>query len=262
MKIMTTMLLTTATFASTQMKYETCHSAKEYITTFNYLKQNKVLTLKENELKKVATKVSSGCQQSAKRFIKIFRVLTKSGLEGSNALNIAADFSQKSNEHTNTFLTIFSESFLEKYLDLNIKDAVNISKKLAYDLEGNIGKIKSDFQKTVKFCLKEDELNLTGPKCAEIATKVVESGAKYNREMAPFFIKSFKYTSSRKGPNLATFKAVNLSLELVKYGPLSLQNFKDGFEFSREKKNLDLSNIQAINFGKELAKKSLKEIKE
>jgi hypothetical protein len=261
MKLTTTLLLSTTAFASTNLKYESCHSAKEYITTFNFLKQNDILTLKEKELQKVATKVSKGCQDSAKRFIKIFSVLTKSGLEGSNALNLAAEFSLKSNTHTNTFLTIFSESFLEKYLDLNIKDAVNISKKLALDLEGNIIKIKNDFQNTVKFCLKEDELNLTGPRCADIATKVVESGAKYNTEMANTFINSFKYASSRKGPNLATFKAVNLSLDLVKHGPFSLKNFKDGFEFSREKKNLDFSNIQAINFGKELAKRSSKEIK-
>jgi len=254
-----TVLIPLSTLAATPTQYDSCHSAKEYITTFNFLKQNDVMKLREDEIVKVANKVSDGCQFAAKRFIRIFRTLTKSGLEGSNALNLASEFALKSNEHTSTFLTLFSESFLEKYLDLNIKDAVNISKKLSLELSGDIQKIKKDFQKTVKFCLDERELNLNGIKCADIASKVVESGAKYNVEMADTFLSSLKYNTSKRGPNLVTYKAVNLSLELIKEGPLSYINFKHGFEFAKSKKNLDFSNQKAISFGKNLAKKSSRE---
>lgn len=258
MKAALLLVISATTLASTPSKYDSCHSAKEYITTYNFLKENKVVSLKSGDIQKIANEVSNGCKHSAKRFIKIYSVLTRSGLEASNAIGLATQFSLKTDEHSKTFLTLFSESFLEKYLDLNIKDAVNISKKLALDLDGDITKIKNDFQKTVSFCIDDKEINLTGPKCADIATKVVTSGAKYNVELAPIFLKMFKYATSKEGTNLATYQAINLSLELIKNGPYALKNFKDGFEFAREKKNLDLTNMKAIEFGKTMALRSSK----
>jgi hypothetical protein len=256
------LLVTFPTLNLAAINFESCHSSKEYITTYNFLKHNKVLSYKPSDIRKIADEVSKGCKDSAKRFIKIYHVLTRSGLDGVNAVDLATKFANKSTLHSNTFITLFSESFLEKYLDLNIKDAVNISKKLSLDLNGDIKKIKNDFQNTVKFCLDTNQLNLNGKKCADIAAKVVESGTKYDKEMARIFLKSFKYLSSRKGTNLATYKALNLSLELIDYGPYSFRNFKDGLEFAREKKNLDMTNIKAIEFAKTMAKRSYKEILE
>ena len=93
-----------------------CSSAKEYITTYNFLKDQKHLELPESQVEKVSLEVSKGCKQAAKRFIETFQVLVKSEAGSRAAIQYAIKMSQLSNNYQEVFLNILSESAIDTYI--------------------------------------------------------------------------------------------------------------------------------------------------
>ena len=237
-------------------KIQNCHSTKEYITTFRYLEGKKIFSLKKNDIMKVADTVSKGCSGAAKRFIEITDLLVKAEVETSESIKIAMEFSAKNDQTVNTFITIFKETFLKEYLDLDVVSAISFSKKLSLEKEGDPTMIKNDFQKIVKFCLDQKNLDLSGPKCSDLASKIALSGTKFNIEMAPIFLEHFDFLTDKDGVNLSTYKALEISLKLIGGGPLSAENFKDAYKFAISKSGLDLGKEAAINYAEIMAQRS------
>ncbi len=244
---------------SNNEKIENCHSTKEYITTFRYLEDKKVFLLKKVDMMKIADVVSKGCSGAAKRFIEITDLLVKAQVETSDSIKLAMEFSAKNDQTGQAFIAIFKEAFLKEYLDLDIKSAIDFSRKLSLDKEGDPQMIKNDFQKIVKFCLAQKSLDLSGPKCSELASKVVISGTKFNTEMSPIFLDNYEYLTDTEGVNLSTYKAIEISLKLIESGPLSAENFKDAYKFAMSKSGLDLGKEAAINYAEIMAQRSILE---
>jgi len=233
-----------------------CDSSKEYITAFRYLEAQKSFALKKDDMMKIADAASKGCNGAAKRFIEINDLLVKAGLETSDALKIAIKFTDRSDQTTDTFASLFKESFLKDYLDLELKDSIDISLKLALESEGDPTMIKNDFQKIVKFCLDQKGLDLSGPKCSELASKVALSGVKFKLEMGSTFLEHFNFLTDKAGADLATYKAVEMSVKMINAGPLSVNNFKDAYKFAISKTGLDLGKKEAINYAELMAERS------
>lgn len=236
-----------------------CQSTKEYITVFRYLEAQKTFTLKKDEMMKIADVVSKGCNRAAKRFIETNDLLMKAGVETSDALKLAMKFADKSDQTTDTFATIFKETFLKEYLDLDLRTAVDFSMKLSMEADGDAELIKNDFQKIVKFCLDNKGLDLSGPKCSDLAAKVAASGTKYKLEMGPTFFEHYSFLTDKDGADLATYKALEISLKLIEAGPLSASNFKDAYKFAISKTGLGLAKGQAISYAEQMAIRSIEE---
>ena len=241
-------------------KIQNCHSTKEYVTSFRYLEDKKAFSLKKNDIMKVADGVSKGCSGAAKRFIEITDLLVKAEVETSEAIKIGMEFSAKNEQMTDTFITIFKETFLKEYLDLNIASAIDFSRKLSLEKDGNPKMIKNDFQKIVRFCLDQKSLDLSGPKCSDLASRVAVSGTKFNIEMAPIFLEHYDFLTAKEGINLSTYKALEISLKLIGGGPLSAENLKDAYKFATSKSGLDQGVEAAINYAELMALRSTLEI--
>lgn len=233
-----------------------CQSTKEYITVFRYLEAHKTFSLKKADMMKIADVASKGCNESAKRFISVNDLLLKAGLEASDALKIAMKFTNRTNQQTSSFETIFQETFLKEYLDLDIKDAVDFSLKLSTEIEGEPVMIRNDFQKIVRFCLDQKSLDLSGPKCSDLAAKVANIGAKFKTEISPTFLLNYEFLTDKSGPDLSTYKALEISLKLIEAGPLSALNFKDAYKFAISKTGLDMPKNEAISYSELMAKRS------
>jgi hypothetical protein len=256
------LVLSSSAFAkveTTKTPDQFCQSSKEYITSFRYLEAQKAFSLKKDEMMRIADATSKGCNGAAKRFIEVNDLLIKAGLETSDSLKVAMKVSNKSDLVAETFITIFKETFLKDYLDLDIKTALDFSLKLALETEGNTSMIKNDFQKIVKFCLEQKGLDLSGPKCSDLAAKVAIVGTKFNLEMASAFLNHYDFLTEKDGGDLATYKSVEMSLNLIEAGPLSVTNFKDAYKFAMSKSGLDLGKKEAINYAELMAKRSVLE---
>ena len=71
-----------------------CTSAREYVTTLEYLRAHQELGVNESQARKIADQVSRGCSGSAKRFVSVLELLIKSHIAGRNALESAVALSQ------------------------------------------------------------------------------------------------------------------------------------------------------------------------
>lgn len=269
-KIACLMILSNSVFASgdllreqekvqVQVEEKFCQSTKEYITAFRYLEAQKAFTLKKDDMMKIADVVSKGCNGAAKRFIETNDLLVKAGVKTDDALKLAMKFAEKSDQTTNTFATIFKETFLKEYLDLDLRTAIDFSMKLSLEADGDAVMIKNDFQKIVKFCLDNKGLDLSGPKCSDLAAKVAASGSKYKLEMSPTFFEHYSFLTDKDGADLATYKALEISVKLIEAGPLSANNFKDAYKFAISKKGLDQGKSQAISYAEQMALRSIEE---
>ncbi|EQC48873.1 hypothetical protein M899_0623 [Bacteriovorax sp. BSW11_IV] len=261
MKKMIFMLIATnsvyAAVPKTNLETKLCHSSKEYITTFRYLESEKQFSLERNDIKKIADTVSRGCENAAKRFIDVNSLLVKAGVQTADAIKIAMKYSNQSDEGANTYITIFKEAFLKDYLDLDVKAATELAEKLSFDKDGDAVMIKNDFQKIVRFCLDNKGLDLSGPRCAEIATKIADYGVKYNQEMGYVFTELFTFLTKKSGADLATYKGLELAIKLTENGPLVAKNFQDAYKFAISKKGLDYSKSEAINFAELMTSRSM-----
>ncbi len=242
-------------------QYQLCESTKEYITVFRYLEDQKAFALKKDDMMKIADNVSKGCSGAAKRFIDVNELLIKSGVETGDAMKLGMKFSDKSDVNAEAFMTVFKETFLKEYLDLDMKDSIEFALKLSLETLGDQKLIQNDFQKIVKFCMSQSGLDLSGPKCSELAKKVVLSGTKFQMEMSPIFLGHYDFMTDKAGADLPTYKALEISLKLIESGPKSLENFKDAYRFASSKTGLDLGKNEAINYAELMASRSKTEIK-
>ena len=244
-----------------QSKFQLCESTKEYITSYRYLESQKAFALKKDDIMKISDKISKGCSGAAKRFVDVNELLIKSSVETSDAIKIALKFTDKSDLMTEAFMTVFKETFLKEYLDLDLSDSIDFALKLALETEANPSIVKSDFQKIVKFCMSQSGLDLTGAKCSQMANKVVLAGAQFQMEMSPTFLGQYDYLTDKSGADLPTYKALELSLKLIEAGPKSVENFKDAYKFASSKTGLDLAKNEAINYAELMALRSKVELK-
>lgn len=232
---------------------QACSTAKEYVTTYNYLKSHQEdLGLSMDEIQKTSTQVAKGCEGAAPRFIKSFEVLHKVGLGGRSSLETGIALAQQSDAHSQAFLDIFKKSYLKNYLDLDIRTSFQMASDLSIHFQGEPIQAKEDFYKLTKFCTENKYTQLPLPTCAAITFNVIKKSEYFNKNIADDFITIFTYIRKNKHLQLNIKRALELTEEVIASGPGASENFKIAYEFGISQKGLNYSAQQALSFARNL----------
>ncbi len=237
---------------------EQCLSAREYITAVRFLRQQKDFSLNEKQIRTLADTVSKGCTGSSKRFILVTKLLVKTGLDSRSSLKLAVKLSNRTEKEIKTFTYIFKRSYLKDFLDLDIKTSIDIAYMLANKFDGNHLNSQRTFNQILRLCNHKGQLDMPSKTCAKLAARVAKSGKDFKKPIGDGFKKLFHYLIKSDGPNLATFKALQLAEEMMKNGPKSSRNFIQAYKFGISKKGLNVTRGQSINFAKKIASRTIK----
>ncbi len=259
MKYILLFALISATNASATRPFETCSSSKEFITTYNFLKTKNELRLDDKDIHSLSLKVSAGCNNSAKRFLRVFETLSKAEVDSKSSLDYALKYSLLSDASTEAFLAIFKESFLKDFLDLDIKTSLALADKIVPTDEKDIKTTKEDFQNIVKFCNKSSGMELNGKKCSQLAVSIINSSIKYKSSAYTVFEKSFTFLTQQKTVNMPSYKALDLAKQITQYGPKSFENFKEAYLFLNKKESYSKDQKYLIESALDISKQSFKE---
>ncbi len=256
--IMIMVLILVASCSSKKVVYQ-CKSSREYITTLKYLRAHKEFAIRDSQARKISDEVSNHCTGASSRFVRVTNLLSQAGLGTSSAILIGKRFANSDESKTLAFIEIFRESFLKKFLDLPLANAMEIALKLSVDFEGTGKRARRDFHRLVRFCVSADHLDLPKPKCAKIAAEVTAHGKGFKNDIASPFVRLFEFlTSSSRGPKQPLYDALELSRTIMKNGPQSAENFIIGYRYATSKKGLGVGRVEAVKFGKKMALRTLK----
>lgn len=232
---------------------EVCLSAKEYITTLEYLRDQPDLKIPDTEAQKVAEKVARGCKGSAQRFIQVTSAVSKAGLTGKDAVKEGLAFSIRTDAETRAFLTAFKMGFLEEGLDLEMRGALALAHSLSTEFNGESEHARRDFERLVRFCVTQEGLDLPKPLCGKFSARVARLGEPFERGVSESFMTTFRFlTAKDQGPRLTTAEALKLAESLTAAGPGSAENFIQAFNYGQAGKGLKLDIQQSVVFAKRL----------
>lgn len=242
-----------------QFEYrEECLSAREYITTLEFLKAHDEFAIRNKNAQKLADQVSMNCTGASKRFVLITNILTKAKLDSATALKVAQQFASKDDVATQSFIQIFKYSYLKKYLDLSVRASMKLGLKLSLDLSGNVEKTTKDFKNFARFCVDYSKLDLPKAKCAVMAVRVASSGNQFKGSVTDKFISLYNYLRKDMSPSISSFRALSISEKVVTSGPLAVENFIQAYEYAISEKGLKLGVTEAIHFAKKMAQRSVR----
>lgn len=253
--------VTSGARASVKEELVPCESAKEYVTTVEFLTEKKDFGLNKQQIYKIADEISKGCSGSSQRFIKVTKLLTRVGIDSSSAVSHGKKFASKDDSFVDAFVTIFKQTYSKNNLDLDALNSLKISLKLSLEFDGNIKSAVEDFDELVNFCKERKQMDLPLPQCAELATQVTRLGQKYKEEISGPFIKLIKFLEqSSEGPKLSKNQVFKLAKQIIQYGPIASKNFIYAYKYAIDKKKLGFTQPQAIKFGQKMASRSFKKI--
>lgn len=260
MKIILFVLLSALTASSlaedSPQKKEVCLSTREFITTLNYLREQKDFSLPETAMRNLSEKIASGCTGASRRFIDVTNLLVKSGYPTAKTIQLAEKFALASDGEAKVFQNIFRSAFVKEILDLSLPDALDIALSLSLDFTGEASMAEEEFEKVIKFCTAERNLGLPLLSCGKLATRIVRAGADQNFKVGEEFVNLFRYLGEK---SFVTKDALSISEKVVNHGLLAAENFKRAYEFALEKEGLGLPQKDATTFALKMGALSEKE---
>lgn len=238
--------------------YVACKGSEEFEKSVDYFRNNKVLSLNDKQVVTWSLKVSKGCSGALSRFQKVFELLTESGVDLQKSVEMAAQFSEKSNEQTNSFVSLFKTFFLDNYFDLDFMTAFNISVTISENpSRAAVG--QKDFERLFKFCTDHDKLGLPLRDCGKYSLGLIKHFELYPEGLFPSFEKIFSFITAKAGAALNIKEALEITDEILAFGPLAYDNFRKAYSFSLSKKGLQTSIKQSMRIALEVSKSSMKE---
>ncbi len=235
-----------------------CHASREYITTLEFIRDQKDFSLNETQARELANKVSGGCTGASKRFIQVTKLLLKSGMPSQVAIDTGLKYAVGEEASYLAFMTIFKSSYLESLLDLDLKLSLELALDLTQNYKGDKTLIEKEFSQLVDFCVNRKSLELPLIDCAKTSARVIKSGEGFDFKISKDFTDVFSYVTDKNKANLPTFEALKIAESVVAHGPQAKENFFKGYEYAVEKKGLDQSIKEALTFGKLMASRSVK----
>jgi hypothetical protein len=230
-----------------------CTTSREYITTLEYLRDAKSLSVPEEEARKLAGEVARGCSGAADRFIRVTELLLRAGLTGKDAVRNGKVFAAKDKVVTETFITVFKGAFFEDGLDLDISAALRMALSLSAEFPGDIVAVQKDFEKLVGYCVNKKRLDLPRPKCGGFAAGLLKKGQSWQGGVFGSFEELFEFLTSSEGAGIITSQALQLSEEAIAGGPDSPRNFIQAYKYASSEKGLKMDRSAALAFARELA---------
>ncbi len=215
----------------------------------------------------MAAQVSIGCNGAAQRFIRVTALLSQSGFAAHDAITEGVQFATRTDSEAATFVSVFQRAYLPDYLDMDLQGSLLMARDLAARFEGDVLEVQKDFERLVKFCMSAKDLDLPKPQCGALAARVAgrgravmeDAGATDKTEktgISGAFISAFNFLRSPRGPELATFQALQVAEELVVSGVDGVENFKKAYRYALSKKGLGVPRQEAIVFARNLGKQT------
>jgi len=234
-----------------------CTTAREYIAALEFLRDRKEFAIPEAEARKTAARVSSHCTGSAARFMRVTRTLTVSGLGTSDAIAMGEEFAGRNDRETDTFLSVFRKAFsaeTEGGLDLDLGSSVRLARSLTSAFDGDVLKVRDDFETLFGYCARKDKLGLPMAQCGDFASEIARKGNHWAGSASAAFVRMFEFLSAAKdGPGLTTADALAMARETVAAGPDSADNFIQAYRYASARKGMDLPRDQAVAFARDVA---------
>ncbi|MEC9282729.1 MAG: hypothetical protein VX642_08455 [Bdellovibrionota bacterium] len=244
-----------SSFAETTVQY--CDSAKEYITTLEFLRHGAKGAGKAAEVnnRKIAEEVSQNCDGAARRFIKVVLIYQKLNVGMVNAVPVAKKAAGVEDERVDMYISVLRDLYLKSGLDLTLQEAINVAEKYLEPSKVSAKKMKEEFEDLTDFCRKDKGLAQTKYACAKLVHEILSSMDSEESEIAEAFINNYKYLRSRK-LFFTSYDALNLSRELIGYGPRAIESFHRAIKYAMDEKGLNMAKPEALKFATKMAKNS------
>jgi hypothetical protein len=236
-----------------KLRPETCQSSREFIAVYQYLVKNINLAGSVSNAFEISQKVAEGCNGAALRFINTSNVLMKAELDNRTVIETALEMSQRTDSSSSAFFDIFQRSYLSQYLDLDIYQALKISKKLTTLFQGDVSYVAEDFIHIVDYCLSSKGLNLPKPNCAEIAARFSSYGEFHKKSLHQQFTDLSTFFTKMKKGVLSMDERIPAMDKILSVNEWGYENFKTGYEFAVSSEGLHLPARSAIQFGIKMA---------
>lgn len=233
-----------------------CLSTPEYIATLKFFRSTQVMLVTEEAARKIANKVSRGCDGASERFIKVLKLLKAIGLSDKSAMGIALDFSSRSTEVQKNFLEIFTHSFLAEFFDYDYQNAVQLAFELSKDYKGDAKQVREDFIELVRFCKDGNKLDLPAKLCAAYTIRLARLSQFHPKGIRKDFYQLYERFRDDRTFAMDIKTALETSFNILKNGPRATENFFSAYDFAVAKDGLDMTQGEALNFGLKMASRS------
>ncbi|MGE0172566.1 MAG: hypothetical protein AB7T49_07275 [Oligoflexales bacterium] len=229
-----------------------CQSAKEYVTTLNYLKSKELTQLSEERKRDIAFRVATYCEGAADRFIKVSELLLRAQLGPRDSIEKGVQYASLSNAHAQAFVEVFKANYLKEMLDMDLLTSLKTAESVSNNPNLDAEVTKEDYFKLVKFCLASDRIAQSRPYCVKWAGKMALYG-KPGHPVANAFTELFTFlTQDDGGPKLATHDAIKVSEDVFAKSPLAGKDFIEAYQFASSKKGHDWDRSAAAKFAQRL----------
>lgn len=248
-------------FKKDEKIFKACKSTDEFKKSYEFLIKESDLSLNDTNSLVHALEISKGCNGAAGRFIELYSLLKKSGVDLGQSFKYAKIFAGLETERAESFREIFKKAFLENNLDLDFLNAFELALALSKDYKGDPAKIKNDFVSLVKFCTGEKDMSLSYKYCGQMIIKLSKSTEMYPQGVFPEFKKLYDFLRDHKRLGLSIQSTLEIIPEVLKNGPRSVDNFLSAINYSLEGKDLQLNENQALKLAMTLSNQSWTEEK-
>ena len=123
-----------------------CSSAREFVTTLEYLRSKSEWALEEKTNQSLAHQVSMGCSGAAARFVRATEFLLKAEIPSTQAVQLGKDLALRSEAYVETFIGTFRIAYEEESLDLPVQSALTVARSLSMDFQGPVARALQDFR--------------------------------------------------------------------------------------------------------------------
>lgn len=239
LRFLVIIIFSTVLISVTVAEGAVCQSTQEFKTVVEYLRKQKMFSLPDSEVFKIALTVSENCNGASGRFKKMLDAMVKTGVDHSHALKFAVSYSQEDTESVDAFLSLFQGLVVEKKFNLPYYEAFQTAKYFAESSKGNKKVLKNDFMGFLKFCFEDSNgAMLSLDQCRHLSLKYLELHKQYPQGVYKDFISLFRFLREEKHTALPISKALLLTHEVLKNGPGSKKNFIDSYNYGLNKMNL------------------------
>lgn len=237
-------------------EHKPCPSGREFVTTVQFLRTNSVLAVAGDDLIQVASRVSEGCESSAKRFISTIQSLQKTEITNAEKLQLAIELANREQDSVETFNHVFRWAYARDGFDLEIAAALKLAREIAVQFPGDQKQALEAFKATTEFCSKSDKISIPRPACAELSKEIALMTKDQKTSSAQVFIESYNYL--REKVKLPQIEAIELATTLLQKDHFAFENFKTVYEFSLSKNGFSATQPEAIQLGRKIAEQTAK----
>ncbi len=236
-----------------------CDPIKEYKESLNFFRKEKGdINPSEARARNLAFEIAKGCAGAAKRFVKVFLLLKKSGVDQTRAIVYSLEFAQSDDETVENFFELFKKTYLGEYFDLDYSSALRISFELSKMYKGNRKQAREDFLAISKFCMDKDGLNLPVSNCAELSVAMSQLSQYFPEGVRHDFFKLYKSLREDRRFGVSVLTAIRIIHEILPYGPTAPNTFLKSYEFAIDPEGLASGGAAAIKFAVQMTKNSTK----